>query len=100
WLADAVIASVTLDSSGATRVTIPGDTPFGSYELVVQDAGGNVIGWESIEIVNEPRVGPNGEMLPSTGSPVTPVLVVIGAGLLTGAALLALRKRMAARPAA
>ncbi len=66
-----LIGQSIVDADGNIRVTIPADTPPGTHTIAVYDADGNLLGWDTIEIVaagDDPlaTTGAEGFLLPLT----------------------------------
>lgn len=58
---------VQVDAEGNVQVTVPEDAPVGAHRLVVQDADGNVIGWQDI-VVEAAAVDPGTQPGAGNGS--------------------------------
>lgn len=101
WLhsSPSLLGTVTLDASAAAVVTIPADAPLGEHRVVVQALDGSLIGWTPITLAKAADVGPDGELLASTGGEITPLLGTAVVLLLVGAVVLVAARRRRA-PAA
>ena len=77
-----LIGQSIVDADGNIRVTIPADTTPGTHTIAVYDADGNLLGWDTIEILaadgSLPVTGADGFILPLS---IGLLLVLAGVGL-------------------